>query len=600
MPYDIAKAFDGCPYAVVKLTPDGRELAPGGCHQTAIEAGKHLAALQAATDYERGELRHPGAHDQAVHNPNKGASLSSKMMTPEKLAADRARTKDEMDRLADGATPADRAEAMGEYDAAEAAAVKFEQHSTATSGLFKSESDIGGAAGEAAVKTSKTLAKGYLAIKNRINRKASTARKEGNHNRAKAFRIAADGASRLEFSSGLSGFLSSVRGMAVILEMELRAEGYQPTGAMKAEARRGLEWRAEFNRGGTEIGVARARDIMNGRNLSLDTVRRMVSYFARHEVDKQGEGWSQGEPGYPSAGRIAWALWGGNPGRTWANAISESEDKDRAIESDQELRHPGHGDQSTHNPHKGGGWTPGGLKLQPKKTKAEWKAEILANDPAKLTTRADRLAGFAVAKDKNIDTYKNGDVTIEVSKANKFGRPVAPIDPKELEVMDKTAGAIVAKYPGELTVKYHAIDEPGVFGKAELGSREFTISPLAQSSAPMKVLGNDAGNLLEYTMWHEAGHAIQMKGQKPGFQYVSESLGIIETAQGNVASRMPNVGLGFQPGKQNIDLSLTSYAGESKLEWHAEAFAIHNLKVPVGAFTKSVVSEYAKEMDWAD
>ena len=52
MPYDIAKGFDGCPYAVVKLTPDGRELAPGGCHQTAIEAGKHLAALQAATDYE--------------------------------------------------------------------------------------------------------------------------------------------------------------------------------------------------------------------------------------------------------------------------------------------------------------------------------------------------------------------------------------------------------------------------------------------------------------------------------------------------------------------------------------------------------------------
>ena len=72
MPYDIAKAFDGCPYAVVKLTPDGRELAPGGCHQTAIEAGKHLAALQAATDYERGELRHPGHGDQSIHNPHKG------------------------------------------------------------------------------------------------------------------------------------------------------------------------------------------------------------------------------------------------------------------------------------------------------------------------------------------------------------------------------------------------------------------------------------------------------------------------------------------------------------------------------------------------
>lgn len=105
-----------------------------------------------------------------------------------------------------------------------------------------------------------------------------------------------------------------------------RADGYEPTGAMKDEARKGLEWRAEYNRGGTEIGVARARDISNGRALSLDTVQRMSSYFARHEVDKQAEGWSPGEEGFPSAGRIAWALWGGDPGRTWANAILDAED----------------------------------------------------------------------------------------------------------------------------------------------------------------------------------------------------------------------------------------------------------------------------------
>jgi HK97 family phage prohead protease len=58
----------------------------------------------------------------------------------------------------------------------------------------------------------------------------------------------------------------------------------------------------------------------------------MVSYFARHEVDKQGEGWSPGEDGYPSAGRIAWALWGGDPGRTWAETIARelaSEDSKR-------------------------------------------------------------------------------------------------------------------------------------------------------------------------------------------------------------------------------------------------------------------------------
>jgi HK97 family phage major capsid protein len=92
----------------------------------------------------------------------------------------------------------------------------------------------------------------------------------------------------------------------------------KPTDAMKAEARKGLDWRKEFGRGGTEIGVARARDIVNGKDLPRATIARMVSYFARHEVDKQGKGWKPGEDGFPSAGRIAWALWGGDPGKTWA------------------------------------------------------------------------------------------------------------------------------------------------------------------------------------------------------------------------------------------------------------------------------------------
>lgn len=94
-----------------------------------------------------------------------------------------------------------------------------------------------------------------------------------------------------------------------------------PTDAMAAEARRGLEWRREFNRGGTPVGVARARDIMNKDTLSISTVRRMHSFFSRHEVDKQGKGFTPGD-GYPSAGRIAWALWGGDPGQTWARAIT--------------------------------------------------------------------------------------------------------------------------------------------------------------------------------------------------------------------------------------------------------------------------------------
>ena len=97
----------------------------------------------------------------------------------------------------------------------------------------------------------------------------------------------------------------------------------KPTEAMAKEAQRGLDWRAEFGRGGTAVGVARARQLVNRQELSPQTVKRMASYFARHEVDKQGEGYSPGEDGYPSAGRIAWALWGGNSGQSWANARVE-------------------------------------------------------------------------------------------------------------------------------------------------------------------------------------------------------------------------------------------------------------------------------------
>ena len=102
---------------------------------------------------------------------------------------------------------------------------------------------------------------------------------------------------------------------------EDRAEGFEPTQAMKTEAQRGLDWRREFGRGGTEIGIARARDIAGGKNLPLETVNRMVSFFARHEVDKKAEGFSPGEDGYPSNGRIAWALWGGDAGKSWAEKI---------------------------------------------------------------------------------------------------------------------------------------------------------------------------------------------------------------------------------------------------------------------------------------
>ena len=92
----------------------------------------------------------------------------------------------------------------------------------------------------------------------------------------------------------------------------------KPTKGMVEEAKKGLEWRREYGRGGTQVAVARATNIKNGDNLSFDTIKRMNSFFARHEVDKKAEGFEIGEDGFPSAGRIAWALWGGDAGQSWA------------------------------------------------------------------------------------------------------------------------------------------------------------------------------------------------------------------------------------------------------------------------------------------
>ena len=119
---------------------------------------------------------------------------------------------------------------------------------------------------------------------------------------------------------------------------------YTPTKGMKSEAQKGLDWRREHGRGGTAVGIARARDIVSGKNLSESTVKRMYSFFSRHEVDKKGEGFTPDEDGFPSNGRIAWALWGGDAGFTWSKAIVDrlkKEDGDRMASnmSKKEARH---------------------------------------------------------------------------------------------------------------------------------------------------------------------------------------------------------------------------------------------------------------------
>jgi len=101
----------------------------------------------------------------------------------------------------------------------------------------------------------------------------------------------------------------------------------RPTEGMAAEARKFKKWREEGEQGGTAVAVARATQLANRQELSADIVRRMHSFFSRHEVDKQAEGFSAGEEGYPSKGRVAWAAWGGDAGQTWARAKDAALDR---------------------------------------------------------------------------------------------------------------------------------------------------------------------------------------------------------------------------------------------------------------------------------
>ena len=95
-----------------------------------------------------------------------------------------------------------------------------------------------------------------------------------------------------------------------------------PTDAMRAEAQRYRNWKADGHKGGTDVAATRATQILSGNALSEDTIITMSAWFARHEVDKQAQGFRPGEDGYPSPGRVAWAAWGGDPGKSWSDNLA--------------------------------------------------------------------------------------------------------------------------------------------------------------------------------------------------------------------------------------------------------------------------------------
>ncbi len=102
---------------------------------------------------------------------------------------------------------------------------------------------------------------------------------------------------------------------------------------MASAARRALKWKEEGKRGGTTVGLARANQLVKKESLSQSTVMRMHSFFSRHAVDKKATGFNSGEEGFPSPGRVAWDLWGGDAGASWSKQKRDQIMNDRMNKS---------------------------------------------------------------------------------------------------------------------------------------------------------------------------------------------------------------------------------------------------------------------------
>jgi len=93
---------------------------------------------------------------------------------------------------------------------------------------------------------------------------------------------------------------------------------------VQEDAQRAVQWIREgkVGAGFTDVGRRRASQLADGGTVSADIIQRMRSYFARHENDRNAEGFYYGEKGYPTPGRVAWDAWGGDAGQSWVNSIT--------------------------------------------------------------------------------------------------------------------------------------------------------------------------------------------------------------------------------------------------------------------------------------
>lgn len=110
---------------------------------------------------------------------------------------------------------------------------------------------------------------------------------------------------------------------------------FEPPQSVADAASKGLRYRAKAspsNRGGLTpaeasklgigSGVQRAVNLKNRDNASPGVIRQMAAFFSRHEKNKSIAPENRETP-WNDKGHVAWLLWGGDPGRAWADRIRD-------------------------------------------------------------------------------------------------------------------------------------------------------------------------------------------------------------------------------------------------------------------------------------
>jgi hypothetical protein len=285
----------------------------------------------------------------------------------------------------------------------------------------------------------------------------------------------------------------------------------------------------------------------------------------------------------------------------------------RASDFNYELRHPGHGDQSVHNPHKGGGsFVPGAWKEQPTPTREEHFARIKANyagvapgrkytaeEQAVIDANTQKVADLTYPSVSQTVIYKNGPVTLSVDK-----NAAAPLTPEIRSRMDSVIAETQAKYPGEMEYSWTNLTgrEANAMGAARIGSRAIDFD----SGKMTERAGQQGYGSIEYTMWHETGHAVPMRGfPEPsagvgmGFQIDSDVTPLIADYSSAVAVKYPQVRRLGNDDTAGVASVISVYATTDPVEMHAEIFAQFHFPLPnTGKFKQDVIAAYGEEAGW--